>query len=244
MMRGGEDSAELLTFFRAVADGSPLPVVMDNAPGLSGFDLPVAMIAALARHGNVIGIAEASEAAGKIDAVLRATSEVKREVTVTPVFAAVTGRMLRVKAPVVGGGAFVPAETLGGGAAVAAAQPRAAMKTRTKAVGFQVLGAGAADCFAALRAGVVGMAPSLAACAPQACYEVLAAWKDGDAALAEEKYARVRAVMLRMEELGVGALKFGCDLNGYFGGRPRLPLLAPDGAEQSEITRMLQEIRS
>ena len=27
------------------------------------------------------------------------------------------------------------------------------------------------------------------------------------------------------EELGVAGIKFGCDLNGYFGGRPRLPLL-------------------
>ena len=55
-----------------------------------------------------------------------------------------------------------------------------------------------------LQAGAVGAMPGFSACAPQACYEVLAAWKDGDEGLAEEKQARVRAVAKRVEEeLGV-----------------------------------------
>jgi len=244
MHRAG--SAEMLTFFRAVADQSPLPVVVENTPKLSGYDLPVETIAALAEHGNVIGLAEASEAEGKIATVLKATAGISRGVTVTTVFAAVTGRMLQPEAAAAGGAMLVPAETLSGGAAVAVAALAAkpALKTRVKLVGFQVLAAGAVDCFAALRSGAAGMMPSLAACAPQACHEVLATWKDGDAALAEEKYARVRAAAVRMEELGLGALKFGCDLNGYFGGRPRLPLLPASGVEQAEIATLLQEIRN
>ena len=45
-----------------------------------------------------------------------------------------------------------------------------------------------------------GGVPALAACAPQACYEVYAAWKDGDPKLSAEKAERISrgdAVVLR-----------------------------------------------
>ena len=45
---------------------------------------------------------------------------------------------------------------------------------------------------AGLRAGAEGATPGFGVCAPQACYEVLAAWKDGDERLAEEKQVRIR----------------------------------------------------
>ncbi len=77
--------------------------------------------------------------------------------------------------------------------------------------------------------------PPFAACAPQACYEVLAAWKDGDEGLAEEKQTRLHDVAERVEgQLGVAGIKYGCDLNGYYGGGwPRLPRLPSTGEERS-----------
>ena len=121
--------------------------------------------------------------------------------------------------------------------------PTQAIRTRTKGVGFQVIASGAGNYFNGLVSGLgAGAVLSLAACAPQACYEVLAAWKDGDMPLAREKYDRIHAAAARLEELGVGALKFACELNGYFGGRPRLPLLPPSGAEQAEITDLLRNM--
>ncbi len=236
----GDVSAEVLTFFRAVADQSPLPVILENAPGGTGYDLPVATIAALAKHPNILGLCEASALEGKIGAVLKATAEIQRTVTVTPVFTAATGRMLAPAMEPAANGTFVSADALTGSAtALAAAPPRPVLRTRTKRVGFQVIAAGAGNYFDGLGAGVV---LSLAACAPQACHEVLAAWKDGDMALTREKYDRIRAVAKRMEELGVGAVKFACELNGYFGGRPRLPLLPPTGMEQAEITELLRNM--
>ncbi len=96
-----------------------------------------------------------------------------------------------------------------------------------------------------MEAGAVGALPALAASAPQACYEVLAAWKDGDPALAAEKQERVRALALRVEEeLGVAGLKYGCDLTGYFGGRPRLPGLPLSGVEREEVERLMMGIRN
>ena len=96
-----------------------------------------------------------------------------------------------------------------------------------------------------LLAGAVGAAPGFAACAPQACYEVLAAWKDGDLGLAEEQQGRLRAAAELIEgELGAAGTKFGCDLNGYYGGLPRLPLLPLTGTERSEIEVLMQGLRN
>ena len=87
--------------------------------------------------------------------------------------------------------------------------------------------------------------PAFAASAPQACYEVLAAWKDGDQGLAEEKQTRLHDLAMRVEkELGVAGIKFGCDLNGYFGGRPRSPLLPLTGEERAEIETLMRGLRN
>ena len=74
----------------------------------------------------------------RLGALRAATADVKREVTVTTVFAAVTGRMLEISRE--GDATFVAADALSsGGASVAVAPPKAAIKTRTKTVGFQVV---------------------------------------------------------------------------------------------------------
>src|SRR5258707_11156015 len=113
---------------------------------------------------------------------------------------------------------------------MAVAPTKVAARMRTKVVGFQVLAGETRGMLEGLRAGAVGAMPAFAASGPQACYEVLAAWKDGDEGLAEEKQVRLHEVADRVEEqLGLAAIKFGCDLNGYFGGRPRLPLLPLSG---------------
>jgi 4-hydroxy-2-oxoglutarate aldolase len=166
-------------------------------------------------------------------------ARVKREVAVTAVFAAVTGRM-RVRDDGAAGG-LIAADTLTGGGAALAVAPA---KTRTKVVGFQVLAGDTKGMLEGLQAGAVGAMPAFAASAPQACYEVLAAWKDGDEALAEEKQARLRSVAESVEEeFGVAGIKFGCDLNGYFGGRPRLPLLPLMAEEQAKIETLMQGMR-
>ncbi len=165
---------------------------------------------------------------------------VKHDVTVTSVFVAVTGRMQSRSEAAAGG--LVSADSLtGGGGGLAVAPAKTAAKSRTKAVGFQILGGGTTGMLENLRAGAAGAMPAFAASAPQACYEVLAAWKDGDEALAEEKQIRLLGVASRVErEIGVAGIKFGCDLNGYFGGRPRQPLLPLTGDERTEIEALMQ----
>jgi dihydrodipicolinate synthase/N-acetylneuraminate lyase len=238
-----EHAKSLLTYFRVVADGSPLPVVLYSSASVQGGLLPVEMVIELAGHPQIIGIVDGAGGRERIGALREERARVKREVSVTAVFAAVTERMKLRHDGAAGG--LIGADTLtGGGAALAVAPAKTAAKTRTKVVGFQVLGGNTAGMLEDLRAGAVGAMPAFAASAPQACYEVLAAWKDGDEGLAREKQVRLQSVAEIMEEeLGVAGIKFGCDLNGYFGGRPRLPLLPLRGEERAQIEMLMQGMR-
>jgi 4-hydroxy-2-oxoglutarate aldolase len=235
-----EYARALLTYFRVVADRSPLPVVLYSAASVQGGLLPVEMVIELAGHPQIIGLVNGAGGRERIGALREERATVKREVAVTAVFAAVTGRM-QVRNDDEAG-RLISANTLsGGGAALAVAPTKMAAKTRTKVVGFQVLGGNTAGMLEAFRAGAVGAMPAFAASAPQACYEVLAAWKDGDERLAQEKQVRLQSVAEKMEEeLGVAGIKFGCDLNGYFGGGPRLPLLPLTGEERAKIEVLMQ----
>jgi dihydrodipicolinate synthase/N-acetylneuraminate lyase len=74
---------------------------------------------------------------------------------------------------------------------------------------------------------------------------VYLAWKDHDLKLAEEKEARIARPAKRVVgELGISGVKYACDFNGYYGGRPRAPLLPVSGDEKAEIERLLAGIRN
>lgn len=55
-----------LGFFRAVADASPLPVLIYNFPQMTGVDLPVEAVMRLAEHATIAGIKESSADLEKI----------------------------------------------------------------------------------------------------------------------------------------------------------------------------------
>ena len=239
----GEETKAIVTYFQAVADRSALPLVLFSGASDHGL-LPVEIVLELAGHPQIIGVVDGAGGRTRFEAFKSAAMRVKREVTVTSVFAAVTRRM-QVQTEGAHDG-LLSANTLsGGGTAVVVASGKPLAKTRTKAVGFQVLAGSTAGMLEALRGGAVGAMPPFAAAAPQACYEVLAAWKDGDQGLAEEKQVRLKDVAGRVEgELGVPGIKFGCDLNGYFGGWARPPLLPLSGEERSEIEGLMQGLRN
>ncbi len=235
-------TTELLTYFRTVADRCTLPVVIGSRVGHA---LSLAVIEELAHHPQILGCLELEGDPERIGTILAKTASVRRQVTVTPVFAAVTQRMQAPQANSSSQGAYITAESLGsGGAALATAPPQPALKTRTKTVGFQVMAARAVDMQRSLAAGATAVMPPLAASAPQSCYEVVAAWKDGDPTLAEEKQARLTRAAQRIDEgLGIAGIKYGCDVNSYFGGQPRLPGLPLTGEERLEIEAILKPLR-
>jgi dihydrodipicolinate synthase/N-acetylneuraminate lyase len=236
--------AAVLHYFRTVADHSPLPVLLYNIPQCVHYEIPVELVAELASHPNIVGIKESSGNLERIRAVVAATqSAPRRTVTVTPIFEAVTARMLAAKTE--SAGTFVSAGDLSGGVALATAPPAVPLKTRTREVGFQVLCGSATTVLAALEAGASGAILAFASCAPQACQEVYLAWKDHDTRLAAEKQERIAGPGQRIGSgLGIAGIKYACDFNGYYGGRPRAPLLPLTAEEKAEIEGLLLEIRN
>ncbi len=242
----------LLAFYRTVADRSPLPVMIYNFPQATGYDMPAELVIELAEHPNLIGIKESSGDVEKVRRMVQATRHIKRGATVTETFEAVTPRMLAAAA----GGANGGGELVSIGATTAASssspKPSAAavsivgnLKTRQKEVGFQVLVGAAQKLQPSLDAGAVGAILAFACAAPTACYEIYAAWKEGDAELARVKQERISVAAQRVVgELGVPGVKYGMDLNGYFGGPARLPLLPLTGEVKQEIERLLADVRN
>ena len=90
--------AALLHYFRTVADQSPLPVILYSIPRFTSAEIPLEVVAELSQHSNVIGLKDSSGSVERIRDVVQATRLApRRTVTVTPIFEAVTGRMLAAK---------------------------------------------------------------------------------------------------------------------------------------------------
>jgi len=244
-------SANILAFYRTVADRSPLPVIIYNFPQATGYDIPAEVVIELAEHPNLIGIKESSGDVEKVRKMVEATRHIKRIATVTETFDAVTPRMLIAASAGASsnGGELVPVGVLAG---ASEARPSSSavtvvgkMKTRQKEVGFQVLVGAAQKLQPSLDAGAVGAILAFACPAPTACYEIYAAWKEGDAELTRLKQERIaKAAQRVVSELGVPGVKYGMDFNGYYGGSARLPFLPLIADLKSEIERLLADIRN
>src|SRR5208337_2432423 len=137
--------ANILAFYRTVADRSPLPVIIYNFPQATGYDIPAELVIELAEHPNLIGIKESSGSIEKVQKMVEGTRHIQRKATVTETFAAVTRRMLQAAAAPARpeGGALV---SIGASAGEPAPKPSSnavkvvgTLKTREKEVGFQVL---------------------------------------------------------------------------------------------------------
>ena len=216
---------EVATFFNMLADACSLPLLISGA-------VAVDLLVELAGHSQIAGAILTDPTATELAALRAGTAAVQHEVTVTSVFAAATRRMISAS--------MLAGSNLGGVAVLSAP----ALKTRSKKVGFQVLTESTTSMLDAWRAGASGSVPRLGPAAPQACCEVWQAHRDGDEALAEEKQDRVRNVSAHLGGAkGIAEIKFGCDFNGYFGGRPRVPLLPLKAELCAVLERDLEGMR-
>ena len=243
--------ANMLAYYRFVCDRSPLPVIIYNFPQATGYDIPAEIVIELAEHPNLIGIKESSGSIEKVQKMVEGSRDIQRKATVTETFSAVTRRMLKAaEAPADGnGGNLVPVSALGGDAASkpssSAVKVVGGLKTREKEVGFQVLVGAAHKLAPSLDVGAVGAILAFADCAPTACYEIYAAWKEGDAKLAQEKQERIAKAAVRIvSELSIPGVKYAMDFNGMFGGTPRLPLLPLTADKTAEVEQLLAHIRN
>src|SRR5947209_6861282 len=107
--------ANMLAFYRTVADRSPLPVIIYNFPQATGYDIPSEIVIELAKHPNLVGITESSGDVEKVRTMVEGTRHVKRMATVTETFDAVTPRMLKSATDGSGqGGDLLPVAALAG----------------------------------------------------------------------------------------------------------------------------------
>ena len=87
--------ANLLAFYRTVADRSPIPILIYSVPVFTNYDMPAELVIELAEHPNILGIKESGGDIEKIRRMAESTRHIKRSATVTETFAAVTPRMLK-----------------------------------------------------------------------------------------------------------------------------------------------------
>jgi dihydrodipicolinate synthase/N-acetylneuraminate lyase len=258
--------ANLLAFYRTVADRSALPIIIYNFPQATGYDIPAEVVIELAGHPNIIAIKESSGNLDKVKTMVQGTRQVKRQATVIETFEAVTPRMLKAAAAesekhsrelvsvasLTGSAESVERRVLPAVNESSAPKPSSSavtvvgkLKTRQKEVGFQVMVGAAHQLEPSLALGAVGAILALASPAPMACYEIYAALKDGDTALARQKQERVKLAAQRVVgDLGVPGVKYAMDLNGYYGGPSRLPFLPLSGEQKKEIEKLMAGIKS
>jgi 4-hydroxy-2-oxoglutarate aldolase len=173
-------------FYRSIADQAKIPLLLYNFPNVTGYDLPVETIAALAEHPNIIGMKDSS---GNVEKL---------------------------------------------GATVKAVNPR-----------FQVLSGSGTTFWPALKAGAAGGILAFADCAPYACITIWEAFRTREYEAAEDWQNRILlAAKLVTATYGIPGLKHAMDLNGYYGGPPRLPLAPVSGEGRAEIESALQGIKS
>jgi dihydrodipicolinate synthase/N-acetylneuraminate lyase len=229
----------MLAFYRTVADHSPLPIVIYNFPQATGYDIPAELVIELAEHRNIISIKESSGSIEKVQKMVEATRHIQRSATVTDVQEAATGRMLSQAK------AMAASLPIAGQPSSAAVQVVGGLKTRQKEVGFQVLVGAAHKLEASLNVGAVGAILAFACCAPTACFEIYAAWKEKNDAVAKEKQQRiVDAATEVVAKMSIPGVKYAMDLNGYYGGPVRLPLLPLTAGDKAKVEQLMENIKN
>ncbi|MBV9147776.1 MAG: dihydrodipicolinate synthase family protein [Acidobacteria bacterium] len=244
----------MLAYYRFVADRSPLPVLLYSVPPYTAYDLPTEVVVQLAEHPNIIGIKESGGVIEKIAEVVNRTRHIKRTAHATEVFNAFTARMMmgaatreqeKEKEELVSVAALAGSGAGTGSSQSSNPKPVTVKVMRKKEVGFQLLAGSAHKLLASLDAGAAGAVLAFAAPAPTACFEIYVAWKDGDKELAQLKQQRIVDAAIRVgSQMGIPGLKYAMDLNGYYGGPPRLPFLPLTGEQRAEVERQMADVRN
>jgi 4-hydroxy-2-oxoglutarate aldolase len=110
--------------------------------------------------------------------------------------------------------------------------------------GFQVMVGSAPTLWPSLLMGATGAILAYANAAP---YSVIAIWEAyrtrEDAAGLDWQNRIGRASALVTTKYGIPGLKYAMDLNGYYGGPPRLPLCVPTPGAKKEIEEAFQDLK-
>ena len=182
MMHGPEAQA---LYFRALADQSPVPVIVQNAPLLTGVDLLPEAIGRLAVHRNIQGVIDCGTPSGRTQQLREAVDND---------FAVLEG-------------------------------------TETKV-------------WESLKSGAGGAVLGFASAAPYATIAIWEAFRTREEEAGIDWQARISHPSMLVGDLyGVPGLKHAMDLNGYYGGPPRLPFSPVLAAARAEIEAAFRDLK-
>jgi 4-hydroxy-2-oxoglutarate aldolase len=110
--------------------------------------------------------------------------------------------------------------------------------------GFQVLVGSAPTLWPSLLMGACGAILAYANAAPYSTIAIWEAYRTREEAAGLDWQNRIgRASALVTTKYGIPGLKYAMDLNGYYGGPPRLPLVPPSEAAKREIEQAFQDLK-
>jgi len=110
--------------------------------------------------------------------------------------------------------------------------------------GFQVMVGSAPTLWPSLLMGATGAILAYANAAPYSVIAIWEAYRTREEAAGLDWQNRIgRASALVTGKYGVPGLKYAMDLNGYYGGPPRLPLSVPTPAAKQEIEEAFRDLK-
>ncbi len=175
-----------MLFFRALADRSPVPVLIHNAPQMTGVDLLPETAAKLAEHPNIAGVIETGTPASRV-AQIRALAAPKD---------------------------------------------------------FAVLAGTESQVWDSLKAGANGAALAFGSVAPYATIAIWEAFRTREEEAGLDWQARISHPSILVTDMyGVPGLKHAMDLNGYYGGPPRLPFVPVSQDARREIEDAFRDLK-
>jgi 4-hydroxy-2-oxoglutarate aldolase len=111
--------------------------------------------------------------------------------------------------------------------------------------GFQVLSGAGVNFYEALRVGATGAILAIANALPYACVTIWEAFRTREFEAGKDWQERITpASRLIATKYGIPGLKHAMELNGYYGGPPRLPFLPPSAEAKAEIEQAFEGLRS
>jgi 4-hydroxy-2-oxoglutarate aldolase len=111
--------------------------------------------------------------------------------------------------------------------------------------GFQILSGAGVNFWEALEIGANGAILAIANPLPYACVTIWEAFRTRDYEAGKDWQARITpAGRIIAMKYGIPGLKHAMDLNGYYGGPPRLPFIPPSAEAKAEIEQAFGGLRS
>jgi len=119
------------------------------------------------------------------------------------------------------------------------------LTVRAAKPGFQVLSGSAGGFWEALQLGATGAILAVANAVPYACVTIWEAFRTRDFDAGKDWHSRIAAGSQAIAaKYGIPGVKYAMELNGYYGGPPRLPFLPLSTEAKTEIEKAFDGLRS